>query len=149
MLIHNRDERFPAIFDQPTQLIMRTYTAQFWLPGNIGIGKMNPDSVQEQLQLSADIASNFLAGKAKLTNVNEFNTALDDHTDEVDDASGEFATIVDINLYLNEAEGKNFSKHTDAITKKAVDTLRNSKMFLSYLWEKKNTEHIGLETIFV
>lgn len=128
---------------------MRTYTAQFRLPGNIGIGKMNPDSVQEQLQLSAAIARTFLAGNAKLTHVNEFNAELDDHTTEKDEASGEFATIVDISLCLNDAEGANYQNHKDAITKKAIDTLRNSKMFLSYLWEKKNTEHIGLDTIFV
>lgn len=128
---------------------MRTYTAQFRLPGNIGIGKINPDSVQEQLQLSAAIANTFLAGKAKLTTVNEFFTQLDDHTKENDEASGEFATIVDISLCLNDAEGKNYQNHKELITKKAVETLRNSKMFLSYLWEKKNTEHIGLETIFV
>ena len=127
---------------------MRTFTAQFRLPGNIGIGKMDPDSMQAQKLLSEKITNNFIAGKAKLTQVNEFFTVLDDHSGEKND-SVEFATIIDINLCLNEAEGKNYKKHKDAITKKAVDTLRNSKMFLSYLWQKKNTEHIGLETIFV
>ena len=127
---------------------MRTFTAQFKLPGNIGIGKMDPDSMQAQKLLSEEITNNFIAGKAKLTHVNEFFTVLDDHSGEKND-SVEFATIIDINLCLNEAEGKNYQKHKDAITKKAVDTLRNSKMFLSYLWQKKNTEHIGLETIFV
>lgn len=127
---------------------MRTFTAQFKLPGNIGIGKMDPDSVLAQQILSEQITHNFLAGKAKLTQVNEFFTELDDHSSEKDDST-EFATIVDINLCLNEAEGKNYKKHKDVITKKAVDTLRNSKMFLSYLWQKKNIEHIGLETIFV
>ena len=127
---------------------MRTFTAQFKLPGNIGIGKMDPDSMQAQKLLSEQITNNFIAGKAKLTQVNEFFTVLDDHSGEKND-SVEFATIIDINLCLNEAEGKNYKKHKDAITKKAVDTLRNSKMFLSYLWQKKNTEHIGLETIFV
>lgn len=128
---------------------MRTFTAQFILPGNIGIGKMDPDSVQAQKILSEKITDNFLAGNAKLTHVNEFFTVLDDHSGEKDDHSSEFATIVDINLCLNEAEGKNYLKHKEIITKRAVDTLRNSKMFLSYLWQKKNTEHIGLETIFV
>ena len=127
---------------------MRTFTAQFKLPGNIGIGKMDPDSMQAQKLLSEEITNNFIAGKAKLTHVNEFFTVLDDHSGEKND-SVEFATIIDINLCLNEAEGKNYQKHKAAITKKAVDTLRNSKMFLSYLWQKKNTEHIGLETIFV
>jgi hypothetical protein len=127
---------------------MRTFTAQFKLPGNIGIGKMDPDSVQAQKILSEQITNNFLAGKAKLTHVNEFFTELDDHSGEKDDST-EFATIVDINLCLNEAEGRHYKKHKEIITKKAVDTLRNSKMFLSYLWQKKNTEHIGLETIFV
>ena len=134
--------------NQPSK-IMRTYNAQFRFPGNLGIGTINPDSVQEQLQLSAAIANTFIAGKAKLTNVNEFFTQLDDHTKEKDEASGEFATIVDISLCLNDAEGKNYQNHKELITKKAVDTLRNSKMFLSHLWQKKNTEHIGLETIFV
>lgn len=128
---------------------MRAYIAQFKLPGNIGIAQMDPDSVQIQKQLSEKIARNFMSGKAKLTAVNEFFTELDDHTKEKDNASGEFATIVDINLYLNEAEGKNYKKHRQQITKKAVETLCNSKMFLSYLWQKKNTEHIGLETFFV
>jgi hypothetical protein len=127
---------------------MRTFTAQFKLPGNIGIGKMDPDSVQAQKILSAAITNNFLEGKAKLTHVNEFFIELDDHSGE-EDNSAEFATIVDINLCLNEAEGKNYQKHKDTITKKAVETLRTSKMFLSYLWQKKNIEHIGLETIFV
>lgn len=126
---------------------MRTYTAQFKLPGNIGIDQMDPDSAQTQKHLSEKIASTFMSGQAQLTNVNEFFTELDDHSKEKD--SGEFATIVDINLYLNDAEGKNYKKHQDLITRKAVETLRNSKMFLSYLWQKKNTEHIGLETFFV
>lgn len=133
--------------NQP-RIIMRTYTAQFRLPVNFGIEKMDPDSMQEQKQLSTAIANTFLAGKAQLTQVNEFFTQLDDHTGE-EETSGEFAAIVDINLCLNESEGKNFKKHKTAITNKAVETLRNSKMFLSYLWQKKNTEHIGLETIFV
>lgn len=128
---------------------MRTYTAQFKLPGNIGISAMDLDSVQTEKQLSAAIATTFMKGDAQLTNVNEFFTELDDHTKEKDEATGEFATIIDINLYLNDAVGKNFKKHQDAITEKAVETLRNSKMFLSYLWQKKNTEHIGLETFFV
>ncbi|SCX81325.1 hypothetical protein [Flavobacterium caeni] len=127
---------------------MRTFTAQFVLPGNIGIGKMDPDSAQAQKLLSEQITSNFLAGNAQLTQVNEFFTELDDHSGEKDDST-EFATIVDINLCLNEAEGRNYLKHKELITRKAVETLRNSKMFLSYLWQKKNTEHIGLETIFV
>lgn len=127
---------------------MRTFTAQFRLPGNIGIGKMDPDSAAAQKILSEKITNNFLAGNARLTQVNEFFTELDDHSGE-EVNSVEFATIVDINLCLNEAEGKNYQRHKDAITKKAVETLRNSKMFLSYLWQKKNTEHIGLETIFV
>ncbi len=127
---------------------MRTFTAQFRLPGNIGIGAMDPDSAQVQKDLSEQITHNILSGNAHLTKVQEFFTELDDHAADKDESS-EFSTIVDINLCLNEAEGRNFLKHKDAITKKAVETLRNSKMFLSHLWQKKNTEHIGLETIFV
>lgn len=128
---------------------MRTFTAQFRLPGNFGIESIDPDSMQAQKQLSDAIANTFSAGKAQLTHVYEFFVELDDHTGEKDEASGEYAAIVDISLCLNEAEGKNFQKHKAAITKKALETLRNSKMFLSYVWQKKNTEHIGLETIFV
>lgn len=127
---------------------MRTFTAQFKLPGNLGIGKMDPDSVQAQKMLSEKISHTIIAGNAELTHVEEFFTELDDHSSAKEDFA-EFATIVDINLCLNDSEGRNFLKHRESITKKAVETLRNSKMFLSYLWQKKNTEHIGLETIFV
>lgn len=128
---------------------MRTFTAQFKMPGNIGIGTMDPDSAQAQKILSDQITSHFLSGNAQLTQVQEFFTELNDHKGEKEETSAEPAIFVDINLCLNEAEGKHYKKHKAAITKKAVDTLRNSKMFLSYLWQKKNTEHIGLETIFV
>jgi hypothetical protein len=128
---------------------MKTFTAQFKLRGNIGIGKMDLDAIQTEKLVSDAIANTFLQGKAKLTKVKEFFIQLDDDSGEKEEVSAEYATIIDISLYLKEAEGKNFKLHKAAITKKAVATLRNSKMFLSYLWQKKNTEHIGLETIFV
>lgn len=128
---------------------MKTFTAQFKLPGNIGIGKMDLDAVQTEKQVSEAIVNTFLEGEVQLTQVSEFVTQLDDHSNDATIVSTEYATIVDINLYLNDAEGKNFKLHKAAITKKALATLRNSKMFLSYLWKKKNTEHVGLETIFV
>ena len=128
---------------------MKTFTAQFKLPGNIGIGKMDLDAVQTEKQVSEAIVNTFLEGAVQLTQVSEFVTQLDDHSSDKTIVSAEYVTIVDINLYLHDAEGKNFKLHKAAITQKALATLRNSKMFLSYLWKKKNTEHVGLETIFV
>ena len=128
---------------------MKTFTAQFKLQGNIGIGTMDPDAVQTEMQVSEAIVNTFLEGQVQLTQVNEYFTEMHDYSSDKISSSAEYITIVDINLCLNESEAKNFKLHKAAITNKALATLRNSKMFLSYLWKRQNTEHVGLETIFV
>ena len=128
---------------------MKTYIAQFCLPGNLGIGSIDPDSMQEQKRLSEALALNFMQGKARLTALEQSSNGLEDTHGSRHTASAEMQTIIEINLCLSDLEGQDFAKHARAITEKAARTLRQSKMFLSYLLKKHNTEHIGLDTIFV